>query len=787
MVPQRGLASLAVFAALALVGGPFRASAEAAALSDLARLDSTERVDVLVAAGLEKRAEGILRSRIAKGDSTARAPLLALLLQRNDAHEASKLLTSWGGAKALDGEAPSFMAARVHEASDRTEEACREYQASAAREPLLADHATYRAALALERLGRVDEALTALEAAGDAARTPSLAAVALFRAAGLAAGHGQTDRAQQLLDRVPARSPIAAADRLELQGHLDRARGDAVAEARTLRALIAAAPATDAALESVGRLEELEPPTAADRLRFAEVALAIRDASRAETEVDAALHELGKTKDPKLEGRARLLRGKAEVLRHELTAAREEFARVPADADSSDRGEAALEAARCLWRLDRIDACLAEYDAIADGRYPAATRLTAAREAARETKDDRRWEEAALRYDELVRLLNAKDGVDDALWQRGRALAETGDRSAALATFEELRAKYPDSPRVSESTYWSARLLRAAGDTSGACRDAARLVRERPDDFWAQRARELRAALACARDSVDMPAPDRDVAEWLGDSTAASSVGAVARAADAIRASEPFRRARALAESGLQNEAEAELAGLRRTEDADPAGLLALAESAWTLGLPREGMRDVSILKRRTDAGILSGGLPKSVTRLLFPVAHLDAVLRGAEANNLDPFFVLAVMREESWFDPEAVSGAGARGLLQIMPATGYDLAGRAGLHGFAVRDLFDPATNVRLGARYLRELLDAFDGEPALALAAYNAGKDNAIRWRTGQRGALDVDRYVAGITYGETAGYVQKVIRTWTIYRFLWGDVVARLAAARGSAHGR
>jgi soluble lytic murein transglycosylase len=103
------------------------------------------------------------------------------------------------------------------------------------------------------------------------------------------------------------------------------------------------------------------------------------------------------------------------------------------------------------------------------------------------------------------------------------------------------------------------------------------------------------------------------------------------------------------------------------------------------------------------------------------------------------------------------------------------------------VRDLFDPATNVRLGARYLRELLDAFDGQPAEALAAYNAGKDNAVRWRAGQSGPFDVDRYVVGITYAETSGYVQKVMRAWTIYRFLWGDVVARLAAERGSTRGR
>jgi soluble lytic murein transglycosylase len=131
------------------------------------------------------------------------------------------------------------------------------------------------------------------------------------------------------------------------------------------------------------------------------------------------------------------------------------------------------------------------------------------------------------------------------------------------------------------------------------------------------------------------------------------------------------------------------------------------------------------------------------------------------------------------------MSGAGAHGLLQIMPATGYDLAGRAGMHGFSATDLFDPTTNVRLGARYLRELLDAYDQQPVIALAAYNAGKDNAARWRQGADG--DVDDYVAGITYRETYGYVQKVMRTWTIYRFLWGDSVAKLSQQRRAGHAR
>jgi soluble lytic murein transglycosylase len=160
-------------------------------------------------------------------------------------------------------------------------------------------------------------------------------------------------------------------------------------------------------------------------------------------------------------------------------------------------------------------------------------------------------------------------------------------------------------------------------------------------------------------------------------------------------------------------------------------------------------------------------------------VDHLDAVLRWTREYGLDPWFVYAVMREESWFDPEAVSWAGAHGLLQIMPSTGRDLARRVGLSSFDRADLLRPEINIRLGAYYLSELLDDLDREPALALSAYNAGKGNALRWRKNVDGDFDVDRYVAGITYRETYGYVQRVTRTWAIYRRLYDGLLPALEA--------
>ncbi len=226
---------------------------------------------------------------------------------------------------------------------------------------------------------------------------------------------------------------------------------------------------------------------------------------------------------------------------------------------------------------------------------------------------------------------------------------------------------------------------------------------------------------------------------------------------------------------------------MRRGLGNDPAALVAFAEGAWRIGVPRAGMRAMTVVRARDGLPILSGETPSQVARLLYPVEHLDSVLRWSAEYGIDPLFVYAVMREESWFDSNAVSWVGARGLLQIMPSTGRDLARRAGIDGFERADLFDPDVNIRLGTFYLQRLLEELDREPALALSAYNAGKRNAVRWKKGIDGEFDVDRYVAGITYRETYRYVQKVTRSWAIYRHLYGDLVPRLLELRDSEAGR
>jgi peptidoglycan lytic transglycosylase len=142
--------------------------------------------------------------------------------------------------------------------------------------------------------------------------------------------------------------------------------------------------------------------------------------------------------------------------------------------------------------------------------------------------------------------------------------------------------------------------------------------------------------------------------------------------------------------------------------------------------------------------------------RLWYPLRYAS-VVRGHAANyRLNPALLAAVIEQESKFNADARSSAGAIGLMQLQPATAKGIAIRTGGSRFVLSDLTNPEINVRYGAWYLRHLLDKY-GNERTALAAYNAGQENVDRWR----------RAHEGVQFPETRAYVDRVERLKSIYR--------------------
>lgn len=152
-----------------------------------------------------------------------------------------------------------------------------------------------------------------------------------------------------------------------------------------------------------------------------------------------------------------------------------------------------------------------------------------------------------------------------------------------------------------------------------------------------------------------------------------------------------------------------------------------------------------------------------------FPLKYRDEVFYHAALHELDPLLVTAVISVESDFNPRAVSPKGARGLMQIMPETAQWAATQMKLAEFDVERLFDPDVNVAIGVWYLATLTRQFDGDIVLALAAYNGGRANVLRWLNEEiwSGARE---HAADIPFPETRGYVRKVLQRYDWYRFIW-----------------
>ncbi|MES2858734.1 MAG: transglycosylase SLT domain-containing protein [Pseudomonadota bacterium] len=162
---------------------------------------------------------------------------------------------------------------------------------------------------------------------------------------------------------------------------------------------------------------------------------------------------------------------------------------------------------------------------------------------------------------------------------------------------------------------------------------------------------------------------------------------------------------------------------------------------------------------------------------LRFPLHHDATIRREAARNQLDPAWIAAEIRAESVFDPNARSSADARGLMQVLPGTGAEVARKLGVPWTGGESLYDADTNILLGSAYLRQLMDKYGGKPYLVMAGYNAGPAPLNRWMS-QRPAMDADFWIETISYKETRDYVGRVLSFSTVYDWRLNGDAARIS---------
>lgn len=336
-----------------------------------------------------------------------------------------------------------------------------------------------------------------------------------------------------------------------------------------------------------------------------------------------------------------------------------------------------------------------------------------------------------------------------ALWLYGWLSWRAGAHAQAEAAWAQLSAVAPDLRDGSlhsyraRATYWQGRALEALGQPALAHAQWANLWRDFPLSYYAQ--------LADARLPADARGPTH-FAEWPGDQSL--SVPEPAEAAEALW----------LWRLGLHEEAREDLHQRLSVAQLSPDGALLLVQLYGALRHEAFAvMAQAQLLKEAPE------GRAQAHWRAAFPRPFRALVYEIAAENQLDPHLIWAVMRQESAFKPTARSRAQALGLMQLLSRTARDVARGLGDPPPKIADLYEPERNLRYGAAYLRRLLQRYQGDLVLTLAAYNAGMGNVGDW-VKRIGHLHSDEFIEAIPFDEARGYVRKVLRSYAIYRTLY-----------------
>ena len=372
------------------------------------------------------------------------------------------------------------------------------------------------------------------------------------------------------------------------------------------------------------------------------------------------------------------------------------------------------------------------------------------------------WLEDQSQFDDAIgkyRLV-AKSGEPasqraEAQWREGWVWYRMGRYREAVDVWQHLLAQR-DSDFEPQALYWTARSLAHLG--AGRSREIYLQLCERyPYTYYCQLARERTDISAGERTSEEAPPVLTSSADMPPNEGAPQGKRAE------IERQPAYRRAVELKILGLEQDAARELTALTDRYNRDPDVLMALSMMLNEVGAYHHALR-LARARFRDRLERTGGSVAPGLWSVAYPTGLLPAI-QAQGTSGLDPFLVAAIIREESQYDWRAVSRVGAIGLMQVMPATANAVAQRHQWPTVGREDLFDQETNIKIGARYVEQLLAQFSGDVVQTIAAYNAGPVVVNSWAALHRGRSQ-DEFVELIPFQETRQYVKRVLRSYKEY---------------------
>jgi soluble lytic murein transglycosylase len=615
----------------------------------------------------------------------------------------------------------------------------------------LEDHAWKALAELHEKTGEFGKSADEYDKLAGRADPNPFRCVALLRGAEIKNVIGARDEALKMLQRALSECPGREAQALLQVGSVQQQRGDLRAAAEAFDRLDRDYPATAQGKDAALALRTLGPhlgsATPQERLGHdLKKALVLFEAGEHATAVRLFQALLLRKPAPADADLIHVRLGRALIALDRDVQARVQFSAVKAG--SAVEPEAAYHLARLQTRRGGTPAA---YDAVAK-KFPGTpwaeeALLDAAFFYAREGKDD----EALPYWRRLYEQYPAGRYADPAAFRVGWGEFRAGHFDQAAEIFQAAAKARGSNVWRPAFLYWAGRAQREAGHEDQARALFEDVLLRYKHAYHGLRARAALGRLPGGASSTNPAAPE-----------------------GLTEVPEPYRtRVRNLLLIERLDDAMAELT-------AAPLSPQVQATRSWIFWRQHQLRPAITAMKRAYPEWVTESGeqLPDAVWQILFPLQFSDLLTANATEAGVDPALVAAVIQQESTFDPTAVSGAGAHGLMQLMPPTGRALARDVGVRRLTVAQLHDPAMALKLGTRYLKEMIDRFGGKVERALAAYNAGPHRVAVWNLAHPG-LSAEEFVDTIPFNETRIYVMTILAAQAQYRRIYA-----LPAVPGSA---
>lgn len=366
------------------------------------------------------------------------------------------------------------------------------------------------------------------------------------------------------------------------------------------------------------------------------------------------------------------------------------------------------------------------------------------------------FDKAIYYYNELHERFPKSAIAPYAHWKVAWLNLQQGRDDIAKKEFDNQVALYPASPQVSAALYWRARLAEEDKQPAVARAYYKKLVERFPNYYYGNLAQQRLTTLPASADPPSIP---------LLDHVPPLNFPKIADADipdDNLR----VQKAELLDNGALVDFAIRELQG---ADDEDkgtwyPVEAAKLYQNAGRYDLAIEALKHAVPNYFALDLS----SLPRSYWEALFPKAYWPQLTKFAAANHLDPYMVASLIRQESEFNPNAISSANAVGLMQLLPRVGSNVARQERIR-FHPQELLVPTVNLQLGTRYFRDMVNKF-GSFEYALAAYNAGDTRVNAWM-GLGKYRDIAQFVESIPFTQTREYVEAIMRNANMYRQLYG----------------